>query len=77
MAVRLPFTRWLMQFRGEQTAVGELARYAARDTDWSDPSSLAALESLLRGAGCSQAVLDVARRAWCRYASDAGPRPRG
>lgn len=75
-ASRLPFTKWLMQFRGEATATGDLARQAARDPEWAEPASLAALESHLQGAGCSQATLEVARRAWRRYAGDAGPRPR-
>jgi hypothetical protein len=75
-AGRFPFTRWLLQHQKEATALGDLARQVARDTEWSDPSSLAGMESQLLGAGSSQAVLDVARRAWRRYASDAGPRPK-
>jgi len=43
-------------------------------TKWTDPPTLAALESQLLGAGSSQATLDAARRAWRRYASDAGLR---
>ncbi len=76
MATPLPFTKWLRQYRGEATAVGDLARQVARDHEWADPPSLAALESQLSGAGCSQAVLATARRAWHRYASDARGRSR-
>ena len=76
MSGRLTFTRWLMQFRGEDTALGDLARQVAADPEWADPLALPALESVLRGAGCSETVLDVARRGWRRYASDATPRPR-
>jgi hypothetical protein len=72
---RLSFTRWLAQYRGEQTAVGDLARQAARDSEWTDPPTLQALESALQGAGCTPDTLATARRAWQRYASDAGPRP--
>ena len=76
MPNRLPFTRWLLQYRGEATAVGDLARQVARDHEWTDPPSLAALESQLSGAGCGQVVLDTARRAWRRFASDVGGRSR-
>jgi hypothetical protein len=72
MANRLPFSKWLLQYQGEATAVGDLARQVARDPEWADPPSLAALESQLSGAGCARAVLETARRAWRRYASDAG-----
>ncbi len=64
------FTRWLMQYRDEETAVGDLARRVAADLDWTDPPTLTALESALLGAGCSQATLQVARRAWRRYCAD-------
>jgi hypothetical protein len=73
---RLPFTKWLLQYRGEATAIGDLARQVARDYEWADPPSLVALESQLSGAGCSQTVLDTARRAWRRYSSDVGSRSR-
>jgi len=75
-AGRFTFTRWLTQFRRESTVTGDLARLAAGDPEWADPVSLAALESLLLGAGCSQPTLEAARRAWRRYAADAGGRPR-
>ncbi len=71
---RYTFTRWLLQYQKEATVVGDLARQVARDPEWTDPATLAALESQLLGAGCPPAVVDVARRAWRRYASDAGPR---
>ena len=73
---RLTFTKWLMQYRGEDTAVGDLARRVAADPEWTDPPALSALESVLRGAGYAEPILDVARRAWRRYASDASPRRR-
>jgi hypothetical protein len=76
MASRLTFTRWLMQYRGEETAVGDLARQVAQDVEWEDPRSLDALESALLGAGCAPAVLETARRAWRRYAGDSGLRTR-
>ncbi len=67
------FTRWLMQYRGEETAFGEFARAVVQDPEWQDPSSLGALESQLQGAGCSHATLETARRAWRRYAADCAP----
>ncbi len=67
------FTKWLMQYRGEQTAFGDLARAVERDTEWEDPRSLTALESLLQGAGCQHTTLVTARRAWRRYAADCTP----
>mgnify|MGYP001464050002 CR=1 FL=1 len=76
MAGRFPFTKWLLQFQKDSTAVGDLARRVAHDSEWTDPPTLEALESQLLGAGCPQAILDVARRAWRRYASDAGARSR-
>jgi len=76
MTGRFPFTKWLLQYQGEATVVGDLARQVARDPEWTDPATLAALESQLLGAGSPQATLDVARRAWRRYASDAGTRPK-
>ena len=51
MVSRLTYTRWLMQYRSEDTAVGDLARRIARDAEWEDPPTQAALESMLRGAG--------------------------
>ncbi len=76
MTGRFPFTRWLLQYRKEATAVGDLARRVAGDPEWTDPPTLAALESQLSGAGLPQATLDVARRAWRRYLSDAVTRPK-
>jgi len=76
VAGRYTFTKWLLQRQKEATAVGDLARQVARDPEWTDPKTLAALESQLSGAGSPQATLDVARRAWRRYASDAGTRPK-
>lgn len=76
MAGRYTFTAWLRQFRGEATAFGDLARQAAQDPEWADPTSQALLESHLLGAGSPQAVLETARRAWRRYAADAGRPPR-
>ncbi|MFB3818247.1 MAG: hypothetical protein ACE147_11335 [Candidatus Methylomirabilales bacterium] len=70
------FTKWLMQYRGEETAVGDLARRVAQDVEWEDPRSLEALESALQGAGCPRAVLETARRAWRRYLADSGARVR-
>ncbi len=67
----LTFTKWLLQLRGEETAIGDLARQVAEDPEWTDPHTLSALESTLLGAGCSGAVLETARRAWRRYAADA------
>ncbi len=67
----LTFTKWLLQHRGEETAIGDLARQVARDTEWTDPRTLSALESELLGAGCPQTVLETARRAWHRYVADA------
>ncbi len=72
MPKHLTFTAWLLQRRGEETAFGELARRVAADAEWVDPQSLGALESTLQGAGCSQAVMQTARRAWQRYLADAG-----
>jgi len=76
VAGRYTFTRWLLQYQKEATAVGDLARQVARDPEWTDPKTLAALESQLSGAGSPQATLDVARRAWRRYACDAETRPK-
>jgi hypothetical protein len=66
----------LLQFQVEATAIGDLARQVVHDPEWTDPPTLAALESQLSGAGSPQATLDVARRAWRRYTSDTGPRPK-
>ncbi len=81
MAGALTFTTWLFQHRGEQSVFGDFARAVARDTEWENPSSLAALESQLQGAGCSHATLEVARRAWRRFTADSAPparrRPEG
>jgi hypothetical protein len=75
MAEVLRFTKWLMQYRGEETALGDLARQVAQDPEWQDPGSLAALESALQGAGCSMATLQTARRAWRRYLADSARPP--
>ncbi len=76
MAEVAAFTKWLQQYRGEATAVGDFARAVARDPEWEDPRSLPALESQLQGGGCSHATLETARRAWRRYAADCAPRRR-
>ncbi len=76
MAEALSFTKWLLQYRGEDTAFGDFARAVAQDPEWEDPRSLSLLESHLQGAGCSQASLETARRAWRRYAADCAPRER-
>jgi len=76
MTSRFPFTKWLLQYQKEATAIGDLARRVACDAEWTDPPTLTALESQLSGAGSPRATLDVARRAWRRYASDAGTRPK-
>ncbi len=78
MAGTSGFTKWLFQHRGEKTAFGDFARAVARDPEWDDPQTLAALESLLQGAGCAHATLETARRAWRRYVADTAPsRPAG
>jgi hypothetical protein len=59
-----------MQYRGEETVLGDLARRVAADAEWENPQSLAALESSLQGAGCSPDFLQFARRAWRRYSGD-------
>jgi hypothetical protein len=71
MATRFTFTKWLQQFQNESTAIGDLARQVAVDTEWQDPVTIASVESQLSGAGYSQPLLEVARRAWRRYISDA------
>ncbi len=71
----LTFTKWLLQHRAEETAIGDLARRVAADPEWTDPRTLSALESVLLGAGCSESVMGTARRAWRRYTADA-PRAR-
>jgi hypothetical protein len=76
MATRFTFTRWLQQFQQDSTAIGDLARQVVRDTEWQDPTTLAAMESQLSGAGCALPLLEVARRAWNRYISDAAGVPR-
>ncbi len=73
MAGALTFTKWLAQYRGEETAFGDFARAVVQDPEWEDPRSLSALESQLQGAGCSHATLETARRAWRRYAADCAP----
>ncbi len=70
MAGSPTFTKWLLQYRGEETTFGDFARAVARDPEWEDPRSLPALESHLQGAGCSHATLETARRAWRRYTAD-------
>jgi hypothetical protein len=64
------FTKWLLQFQREKTAVGDLARTVAQDTEWQDPPTLESLESQLLGAGRPRAMIETARRAWRRYAGD-------
>lgn len=76
MAGRYTFTRWLLQYQREATAVGDLARQVSGDPEWTDPQTLDALESQLSGAGAARPMLDVARRAWRRYTSDAKPRAK-
>ncbi len=73
MAGALTFTKWLTQYRGEETAFGDFARAVVQDPEWEDPRSLSALESQLQGAGCSHATLGTARRAWRRYVADSAP----
>jgi hypothetical protein len=73
---RYTFTKWLLQYQRDATAVGDLARQVARDAEWTDPPSLGALESQLSGAGSPQATLDIARRAWRRYAAETKPRTK-
>ena len=78
MASTSGFTKWLLQHRGEKSAFGDFARAVARDPEWDDPGSLAALESMLQGAACAHATLETARRAWRRFAADsATPRRAG
>jgi hypothetical protein len=67
------FTKWLLQYRGEETALGDFARAVAQDPEWEDPRSLASLESQVQGAGCSRTTLESARRAWRRYVADCVP----
>ena len=76
MAGRYTFTKWLLQYQRDATAIGDLARQVAHDPEWTDPPTLAALESQLSGAGAPRATMDIARRAWRRYASDTKPRPK-
>jgi hypothetical protein len=64
------FTKWLLQYRSEKTALGDLARSVAQDHEWQDPPTLESLESQLLGAGRSRAILETARRAWRRYVGD-------
>jgi hypothetical protein len=64
------FTKWLLQYRSEKTAFGDLARTVAQDPEWQDPPTLESLESQLLGAGRPGATLETARRAWRRYVGD-------
>jgi hypothetical protein len=73
MADAATFTKWLRQYRGEATAIGDFARAVERDPEWEDPRNLPALESFLQGAACVHATLETARRAWRRYSGDNTP----
>jgi hypothetical protein len=65
---RESFRRWLKQFTGEQSAIGDLARDVLADPSWPwGPGSLARYETHLDEAGASAAAVDTLRKAWKRY----------
>lgn len=77
---RIPFRQWLRQFATQKSAIGELARDAARDCDWPrGPGSLKRYETyliknrvqaMLDEELASPALLRTLRKAWARYEQD-------
>lgn len=62
-----PFSKWLMAHNEEDSPPGDLASDALRDSAWSEPRSLEALESHLRRKGACIEAIEAAREAWGEF----------
>ena len=62
------FRAWLLQFRRDESALGDLARDVLADPDWPrGPGSLARFEAHLEDAGACDEAAGALREAWARY----------
>jgi len=62
------FRQWLLRFRREESAIGDLARDALADTDWPrDSGSLSKYARHLEDVGACDRAADTLREAWARY----------
>jgi len=77
MSEQVGFYAWLTKQKGQRNAVGELARAAARDTEF--PKDMATLEQILdhyKSSNASAASIAVARSAYRAYERSVKPAPR-
>ena len=78
MAAQVGFYEWLTKQKGQRTPVGELARAAARDSEF--PKEMATLEQILdhyrKSEKASAASIAVARSAYRAYERSVAPAPR-
>jgi uncharacterized protein YozE (UPF0346 family) len=68
----LSFTDWLARHRTTQSAIGDLARDVAADSDWPGGHSYRKLRDYLDEAGAIPAALDTFEVAWTMWALEAG-----
>lgn len=64
----MTFTEWLLNHKGDDGSIGDLARDVANDTEWpSSAITLGEYESYLISLGASGNALDALRSAWSRF----------
>jgi len=64
----MTFTEWLLNHKGDDGSIGDLARDVANDTEWpSSAITLAEYESHLISLGASENALAALRSAWSRF----------
>jgi hypothetical protein len=65
------FRQWLRQFHGEESAIGDLARDALADPQWSrGPGSLTRYVRHLEDSGAMGSAIDTLHQAWTRCQQD-------
>ena len=68
------FRRWLRQFRGEESPIGDLARDIHADPGWPrGPGTLARYQEHLQEAGAAPDALAALHSAWRRYQQESAP----
>lgn len=61
------FRAWLVQFEDEKTALGDLARDVAADSDFPRTGGSRAMRAYLEDVGANDRVFDVLDRAWVQF----------
>lgn len=72
------FTAWLAHHEQQRTAIGDLARDWAHDSERPRVRTMKSMLTYLEGRGACYDALEAARKAWSAYSTESGAahRPR-